>query len=412
MALTLDQMKASNGSGEAVRGLVTVLRSPGATVITPNSLVNYPTDYVITTGPLLADGTLNPAKVLVARAHTVGSTIVIDELAPGYTDQGSAVGDVVVIKPTTWWADVLQATLLVAHNPNGTIKNDAISVADQFADPVDPVLRLKESTFDFIASGLVLTGTSYGGTLGWALTSGVVYINGRRLTVAAASGVVIASKDTYFDVLDPGTGTVGTLVYTGGNSVANNAASPALATDSIRVGIIQSGANIANIAAINQGQRNKILPIASSIPYTVTDSLGNLINPRDPTRRVLGYRRLTATVTTTSVTPVQALGLTCPVIVPNGASVMVNAFISRAQVNAIGYFVASIWDGAVNVGTQLTDAPYYNASSGSGGGLLISGGDTPTAGPKTYNVGFFTSTATGSLTASPVLPAYIEVIRE
>jgi hypothetical protein len=40
--------------------------------------------------------------------HVSGSTIIIDQIAPGYTDTyGSAVGDVVVIKPNTWWADTL-----------------------------------------------------------------------------------------------------------------------------------------------------------------------------------------------------------------------------------------------------------------------------------------------------------------
>lgn len=126
--MDLSKLSVSNGSGEAVRGLVTVLRSPGGTVITPNSLVNWPTNFVATTGPLLADGTLDPAKTLVFLGHVSGSTYIIDTLAPGYVDTyGSAVGDVVVIKPNTWWADTLVNTVAVSHNADGTIKNSAVT---------------------------------------------------------------------------------------------------------------------------------------------------------------------------------------------------------------------------------------------------------------------------------------------
>lgn len=105
------KLRVSNGSGEAVRALVTGLRTPGSTVININTSVNWPTgDFVATAGPLLSDGTLDPAKMLVFRAHIVGSTLVIDALAPGYVDTyGNSVGDVVVIKPNTWWADTVAA---------------------------------------------------------------------------------------------------------------------------------------------------------------------------------------------------------------------------------------------------------------------------------------------------------------
>lgn len=101
------KLRVSNGSGEAVRALVTVLRTPGSTVLNINTSVNWPTgQFVATAGPLLADGTLDPAKMLVFLTHVVGSTLVIDAFAPGYTDTyGNGVGDVVVIKPNTWWAD-------------------------------------------------------------------------------------------------------------------------------------------------------------------------------------------------------------------------------------------------------------------------------------------------------------------
>lgn len=151
--------------------------------------------------------------------------------------------------------------------------------------------------YNFIESGCVWSGDSYGSTRNASMTSGVVYINGKRLTVAAVSArTFTASKDTYVDFADNGDGTAA-IIYT---EVTNNAASPSTLTTGtfadtthIRNAIIVTGAsNIANAGSVNQGQQDKVLPIASSLPYTVTDSLGYLIAPRDPLRRVLGYRRM------------------------------------------------------------------------------------------------------------------------
>src|SRR5205085_10334892 len=119
-----------------------------------------------------------------------------------------------------------------------------------------------------------------------------VYINGRRHTVATITAhAFTASKDTYIDLLYSTVDNVATPVYT---EVSNNAASPALAANSVRVCIIQSGATITATTKVNQGEETKVFPIASSIPYAVTDSLGNLICPRDPNRKILGYRQAIA----------------------------------------------------------------------------------------------------------------------
>ena len=110
------------------------------------------------------------------------------------------------------------------------------------------------------------------------MTSGVIYINGRRLTASAvAAQSFTASKDTYIDASDNGDGTA-LLTYT---EVANNAASPALAANNVRIGIIVTGAiTIAAAGSVNHGQEDKVLTFASSVPYAVTDSLGNLLFPR------------------------------------------------------------------------------------------------------------------------------------
>lgn len=143
---------------------------------------------------------------------------------------------------------------------------------------------------NFIASGCVWTGDSIGSTRVASMTSGVGYIAGKRFTISAVtSRTFTASKDTYVDVDN-----TGTLTYT---EVTNNAASPALAAGSLRLGIVVTGAsNIATVDSINQGNKlagafTAILPKFStntSYSLAVTDSLGNMICPRTPKPVIVG----------------------------------------------------------------------------------------------------------------------------
>lgn len=168
--------------------------------------------------------------------------------------------------------DAVPFTPLTAAFLDQMIANDAalqnFSAFDAGTFPRSLMLGASETIGNFVASGGVLAGSGYGSTLGWTLSAGVVYINGNRYTIASTSGNVTASKDTYFDVLLPVSGTVATLVNTGGNIVANNATAPALAANSVRLGFIVSGAS--SIAA------------STSIKQTGFDSLGNVIKYTGP----------------------------------------------------------------------------------------------------------------------------------
>ena len=127
----------------------------------------------------------------------------------------------------------------------------------------------------------------------------------------------------------------------------------------------------------------------------------------------IGYAQITTTITTTSTTSVQATGLTASVTIPSGGrTVEITAFIPRAQHNAsTQYMVADIWDGTVGSGTKLVDSAAYNVTVNTGGGIYLSKVITgASAGAKTYNVGFYgTSANTSSITVSATSPAYILV---
>lgn len=340
---SIELIKASDGTGNASVATVQSSRSAGATTIdvdtvqdinaagfagsmgTPHTFTDPITSETITV--------ISEDTCVDFTGHVDGSNIEIDDIAPGYTDLGSEVGDIIIIRPTTQWGDNVAEVLETAHDDDGSLKDNSVGagvIADNaidsdalFTDPVDPVKRDDELTFDYVASGGVWTGDAYASTRAASMTAMICYINGRRISISAVTArSFTASKDTYIDVLDNADGT-GTLVYT---EVTNNAASPALAANSIRIGIIVTGAsNIASVASVNQGEETKLLPIASSIPYAVTDSLGNIINPRDPNRRVLGYRKATGGQGTSSDTYVDLTSVNLVCNIPAGRKVKITA---------------------------------------------------------------------------------------
>jgi hypothetical protein len=110
----IEYIKASNGSGEPPRSSVTVARSIGATTLTVDSVTNWPPKFIATSGVLnITTGIINPDTVKVFKGRIESGKIEIESFAPGYADAGNAVGDVVVLKPNTLWADTVASSLAV-----------------------------------------------------------------------------------------------------------------------------------------------------------------------------------------------------------------------------------------------------------------------------------------------------------
>lgn len=100
-------LEASDGAGESIRATVqSPGRSIGSSVIPVNAITNWPTGQcIVTTGTLQANNTISNPQVFYGTAS--GTSITISSFAPGYTDLGNVAGDVVVIKPTTEWANLV-----------------------------------------------------------------------------------------------------------------------------------------------------------------------------------------------------------------------------------------------------------------------------------------------------------------
>lgn len=353
--MDLQHLRASDGTGEAVLAHIQTVRNPGSTVLDLDNVDNWNTKAVIITGTPAANGFVSPVGMKVMYGHLSAGDFIIDGYAPGYVDNGNTTAEVAIVKMTTSWADTLIDLLDNTLQDNGLLK---VTSLDHFYKP-------SELVYDHISSGAVLAGLGYGANLNVSLSAGVVYINGLRNTISAvASRAYTLNKNTYVDALYNSSG-VATIVYT---EVANNAASPALAANSVRVGIVVSGATITSVAAINQGQEGKLLPIVSSQPYMVTDSLGNLICPRDPHRKIIGYREIYADFTTTSATDVAITGLTVPFIVPgtNDRKVEFELYTSGIQnsTNA-GYSNISVHIGSISGNTNRVAGTTNQSTSGS-----------------------------------------------
>ena len=263
--------------------------------------------------------------------------------------------------------------------------------------------------FDFVLSGCVWTADSVGVNLNASMTVGVVVINGNPINVSLVTARGFTTNvDTYIDVLDNGDGT-GLLVYT---TAATNAASPALAANSIRIGIIQAAGTITATTKVNQGEEDRVFPIASSIPYAVTDSLGNLICSRDPQRRTLGQRRIIASLgpTATSTSDVDLTGLSVPVIVPLGRKILIT-FSGSAyeQTGGIGtiYGVLKIKEGATVLKQWFTTPSTANFPNGFSPSISVS----PSVGLHTYKAAFANNSTGPNCTigASATDPAFIRV---
>ena len=101
-----DYIKASDGNGEAVRAIVTEDRGIGNMALVVDSVLNWPHKFIATSGTVV-DDQIDPETATVFYGHLDGSIIMIDEFAPGYTDNGNTEDQVVVLKPTTPWADAV-----------------------------------------------------------------------------------------------------------------------------------------------------------------------------------------------------------------------------------------------------------------------------------------------------------------
>ncbi len=351
------------------------------------------------TGAMIASLPLTTPKITTSINDSAGNEVIKTPAT------ASAVNEITVTNAAAGNAPSISATggdSAVHLNLQGKGLAKTVTIGAG-ATPIFP--------YDYVVSGCVWTADAAGSTRLASMTAGVVVINGNPITVAAVtSRTFTASKDVYVDVLDNGDGT-GLLVYTDGTT---NAASGALAANSIRLAIIVVGAgSIATAASVNQGQEDRVLPIASSIPYAVTDSLGNLICPRDPSRRTLGYKQILSAYsgTTNSGNGDDVTGLSVPFIADGLTKIRatIGGKSVRSSSGASGIVSVRVVEGTTELAsvTQQITTNGYNMNPNVQSSLI-----TPSAGLHTYKANLNQGGAgTQTLDCAATNPAFIRIER-
>lgn len=388
--------------------------SSGAATVPLNSITGY-------TNGAIATFVVDPTDALKKQAFTgVVDTAGVQLTSVVWTEgtnQTHTTGSTVVDYVTaTHVAALVKGLTTTVLTQGGVLKTNAVQTAAQITDgiigdaematSVKPVTLFNENMFDHVVSGGVWTADSVGVNLNASMTAIVVMINGRRISIGAVTARAFTTNvDTYIDVLDNADGT-GTLVYT---TATTNAASPALAANSMRIGIIQAAATITATTKVNQGQEDKVFPIASSIPYAVTDSLGNLICPRDPNRKVLGQRQIIADYTggAGSTAENDVTGLSIPVIVPTGRKIVISGFANVFNNNAAANMEYRIKEGATQLASTRINVVNTNVIEFC---PFSTQAITPTAGSHTYKLSQISSLTAGpNVSASATQPAFLKV---
>ena len=131
---SIDQLRASDGSGNASVATVQSTRSGGASTIVVDTVLGINATFMGTMGtphtftdPVTSETitVISEATAVDFAGHVDGSNLEIDTIAPGYVDGGSEVGDIVIIRPTTQWGDNVADVLDVAHEDDGKLKPEA-----------------------------------------------------------------------------------------------------------------------------------------------------------------------------------------------------------------------------------------------------------------------------------------------
>lgn len=175
--------------------------------------------------------------------------------------------------------------------------------------------------------------------------------------------------------------------------------------------------------SVTTGQISSALTFSSLLTasngFTLTS--GTLILPNNSitgamlatTANFLGYTQITANITTTSTTAVQATGLTSTVTIPaGGRRVKITVFANVQTGTSIKAVFFSIWDGTVGSGTQLALSELIVQNASNDEFMTCIAVVTPAAGSKTYNLGWSSDTGggvTSTISCSATKPAFILV---
>ena len=373
------------------RGTKTTIEAPGkgtsATSITLNNPAGWVTDTAIIFSLYIEDPT---TKAEVEGSYTVWKGVVngdqVEQLELKFgTNQAYPAGAIAIMHISAPWANSLVDAMLVSHNQDGTVKNDAVSTTAivnkavtpaKMSDDANVETRMAETMANSVASGLVWSAAA---GLNGSMTAGVAYVLGKRLVVPAVTSYTFtASKDTYIYVDD-----TGTMQYT---PVNNGATAPATPSNYVTVAkVITNGTSITSTTAM------------PGKPYT-SDKLDLM------TRIRLAKASISTNFSTTSsqASPTAVPGLSVTFTLDEPATVRACVTASSIYNNtADSYNVVFISNGGMSTANAFCSGAYSLQKVNQEMGLTLEGEIDLPAGIHTLNFGMGRNIGTMTLTASP-----------
>lgn len=190
---SIELVKASDGSGNANVATVQNSRSPGATTIIVDTVLGINPDGFAGsmgtphtfTDPVTSETitVISEATAVDFTGHIDGGNIEIDDIAPGYVDAGSEVGDIVIIRPTTQYGDNLAEVLETSLDDDGSLNDDAIH--------------------SVVPAGVVNPYAGASAPAGWLMCDGASKVRADFADLFAAIGTTFGAADgTHFNVPD------------------------------------------------------------------------------------------------------------------------------------------------------------------------------------------------------------------
>lgn len=291
---SIENIKGSDGSGNAVTAVVQAPRAASATTIVPNSVSGInPAGFYASMGtphtftdPITSETitVISEATAVDFRGHIDGANIEIDETAPGYVDNGSEVGDIVIIRPTTEWSNNIAEVLETSHKDDGTLKDGivdtqaigdgAVSTVQLAANAVtaekidDEAITL---AYQQLTSSTGVTGTSYIDVSGLSVTV-TVPTGGRFIEVigfASAVSTTAAENVVRLSIRD-GSDTVVSSIST-----------------NVRSGTTQSVGSVTYIRQLSAGSYTFKLSVQRDVNTGTTSLAGSSTAPAFITARLV-----------------------------------------------------------------------------------------------------------------------------
>ena len=266
---SIDLIRASNGSGDAVKATVANARVISSTTLQVDATTNWPSKFIATVGDVDGTGAFVPATVTVFNGILSGGNIEITSFAPGYTDLGNVSGQIVVLKPTTAWSNEVASTLGVAHNDNGSLKANSVTTT-ALADSNVTISKLNGGSTAGVlttdASGVVSILGNYSTS---EASTNTTWVDGKTIYKRTFTGTITIAANTISDI---------TLIASGIDKVISGEGWWAGDASKILVGTTWFGASMVSYAgshiSVNSSNalkfRSQINIYRTSEPYEVT----------------------------------------------------------------------------------------------------------------------------------------------